>query len=78
MLSVFLPNIKLEQLHATVLKPLGDFGKTIDILKTCCHYCRPNMFSKFPSMFSLVLRPMIHVTGIFIEYQTGATADHSF
>ena len=27
---------------------------------------------------SWVLRPMIHVTGILVEYQTGATADHSF
>ena len=27
---------------------------------------------------SLVLKPMIHVTYIFVEYQTGAIVDHSF
>ena len=45
-LSAFLPNIKLERLQVTVLKPRRDFLKNTNICKISFHCYFPNIFSK--------------------------------
>ena len=61
----------LWELQVTVLKPSRDFSKTNNIWKVSFHCYRPNIFSRFHvfSKFhcSLVLRPIIHATGIFFR-----------
>ena len=53
-------------------------GKTVHIFKGHFHCYCPNAFSKLIRIAQKVLVPMINVSCIFAEFQTGATADHCF
>ena len=61
----FLPNIKLELLQRTVLKPSRVFGKTIDIGKIS--YLSSKCIFNTSLRGSMVFSPINNLTGIFLN-----------